>query len=137
MELFADAGMISLSNRQIDPATGSLLIQAVFPNTKNLLRPGQYAKIRLQTDLYKDAVIIPQNAVNQIQNIYQVFVVNDSNLIRPTVIKMGKRIGSNWIVESGLKMGEKVAIVGSAVVNPKVQIKPTVIPWNYDSTSNQ
>jgi membrane fusion protein, multidrug efflux system len=135
--VYSEAGTISLSNRQIDPATGSLLIQAVFPNAKNLLRPGQYAKIRLQTDLYKDAILVPQQAVNQIQNIYQVFVVNDSNMIRPTVIKIGKRIGSNWIVEAGLLMGSKVAIVGSAVVNPTIAIKPTLIPWNYDSTSNQ
>jgi membrane fusion protein (multidrug efflux system) len=135
--VYQETGSISLSNRQIDPATGSLLIQAVFPNAKSLLRPGQYAKIRLQTDIYKDAVIVPQQAVNQIQNIYQVFVVSDSNLIKPTVIKMGKRVGSNWIVESGLKLGDKVAIIGSAVVNPKVEIKPIVIPWNYDSTSNQ
>jgi membrane fusion protein (multidrug efflux system) len=135
--VYPETGSISLSNRQIDPATGSLMIQAVFPNAKSLLRPGQYAKIRLQTDIYKDAVIVPQQTVNQIQNIYQVFVVNDSNFIRPTVIKVGKRVGSNWIVESGLKQGEKVAIIGSAVINPKVEIKPVVIPWNYDSTSNQ
>ncbi|MEI8074189.1 MAG: efflux RND transporter periplasmic adaptor subunit [Bacteroidota bacterium] len=134
--VYPETGTISLSNRQIDPATGSLLIQAAFPNAKNLLRPGQYAKIRLQTDLYKDAILVPQQAVNQIQNIYQVFVVNDSNLIRPTAVKVGKRVGSNWIVDGGLQMGAKVAIVGSAIVNPKVPIKPTLISWNYDSTSN-
>lgn len=135
--VYPETGTISLSNRQIDPATGSLLIQAVFPNPQNLLRPGQYAKIRLQTDLYKDAILVPQQAVNQIQNIYQVFVVNDSNMVRPTVIKIGKRVGSNWIVEGGLPMGAKIAIIGSAVVNPTVAIKPTLISWNYDSTTNQ
>ena len=136
--VYPETGTISLSNRQIDPATGSLLIQAVFPNAQNLLRPGQYAKIRLQTDVYKDAILVPQQAVNQIQNIYQVFVVNDSNMIRPAVIKVGKRVGSNWIVQEGLQMGTKVAIIGNAVVNnPKVAIKPSMITWNYDSTSIQ
>ncbi len=136
--VYPETGTISLSNRQIDPATGSLLIQAVFPNAHNLLRPGQYAKVRLQTDIYKDAILVPQQAVNQIQNIYQVFVVNDSNMIRPAVIKVGKRVGSNWIVQEGLQMGAKVAIIGNAVVNnPKVAIKPSMITWNYDSTSNQ
>jgi membrane fusion protein (multidrug efflux system) len=135
--VYSETGTISLSNRQIDPSTGSLLIQAIFPNAQNLLRPGQYAKIRLQTDMYKDAIMVPQQAVNQIQNIFQVFVVNDSNMVKPTVIKIGKRVGSNWIVDGGLQMGAKVAIVGSAVVNPKVAIKPTLISWNYDSTSIQ
>ena len=134
---YAEQGAISLSNRQIDPATGSLLIQASFPNTAHLLRPGQYVKLRLQTDLYDNAVLVPQQAVSQIQSIYQVFLVNDSNKVVPTIIKPGKRIGSNWIVTSGLKAGDKIAIVGNAIVRPDVPIKPTNINWNYDSTSKQ
>jgi membrane fusion protein (multidrug efflux system) len=135
--LYDETGSISLSNRQIDPATGSLLIQASFNNGKNLLRPGQYVKLRLQTDIYQNAVLIPQQAVNQIQNIYQVFLVTDSNKIKPVVIKPGKRVGSNWIVAEGLKAGDRVAILGSAVVKPGLPVKPTNINWNYDSTSNK
>jgi membrane fusion protein (multidrug efflux system) len=135
--VYSEDGFISLTNRQIDPATGSLLVQAVFANKQKLLRPGQYVKVRLQTDEFKDAVLIPQQAVNQIQNLFQVFVVNDSNMVKPTVIQTGQRVGNNWIVTQGLKAGDKLAIVGSAVVNPKVAIKPTLISWNYDSTSKQ
>jgi membrane fusion protein (multidrug efflux system) len=135
--LYDETGSITLTNRQIDPATGSLLVQAIFSNSKHLLRPGQYVKLRLQTDLYKDAVLIPQQAVNQLQNVYQVFALNDSNKISPTIIVPGKRVGSNWIITKGLKANDKVAIIGNALIRPNVPINPTIIPWNYDSTSKQ
>ena len=135
--LYDETGTISLTNRQIDPATGSLLVQAIFPNTKHLLRPGQYVKLRLQTDIYKDAVLVPQNTVAQMQNVYQVFALGDSNKINPTIIVPGKRVGSNWIVTKGLKGGDKVAIIGNAMIRPNIPINPTIIPWNYDSTSKQ
>ncbi len=135
--MYDETGTISLTNRQIDPATGSLLVQAVFPNTKHLLRPGQYVKLRLQTDLYKDAVLVPQQAVGQLQNVYQVFALGDSNKITPTIIEPGKRVGSNWIVSKGIKAGDKIAIIGNALIRPNVPVNPKMISWNYDSTSKQ
>jgi membrane fusion protein, multidrug efflux system len=130
-------GTINLTNRQIDATTGSLLMQSIFENPKGLIKPGQYVKLRLQTDQFVDAVLVPQQAIVQIQNIYQVFVVNDSNKVEPRVIKTGKRIGSNWIVTNGLKAGDKLAILGSAAIQPSSRIKPTLVNWNYDSTSKQ
>ncbi len=135
--VYSEKGNISLSNRQIDPATGSLLVQAEFSNPQNLLKPGQYVKLRLQTDEFKDAILLPQQAVNQIQNLFQAFVLNDSGMVKPTVIQTGKRVGSNWIIKSGLKPGDKVAILGSMVVKPDVVIKVIPVTWNYDSTSKQ
>ena len=135
--VYSEKGNISLSNRQIDPATGSLLVQAEFPNPQNLLKPGQYVKLRLQTDEFKDAILLPQQAVNQIQNLFQAFVLNDSGMVKPVVIQTGKRVGSNWIIKSGLKPGDKVAILGSMVVKPDVVIKAIPVTWNYDSTSKQ
>ncbi len=132
---FSETGRIDLANRQIDPETGSLTLQAVFKNDDRLLRPGQYVKVRFQTEEYKDAIMVPQSAVNQLQSIYQVFVLGDSSKLQPRVIKPGARVGSNWIVESGLQAGEKVAIVGSAAINPKFPVKPVAMNWNYDSTS--
>jgi len=73
--------------------------------------------------------------VNQLQNVYQVFVLTDSNKIKPTIIKVGGRVGSNWVVSQGLKAGEKVAVLGSTYVNPSMVIKPVEMKWNYDSTS--
>jgi membrane fusion protein (multidrug efflux system) len=135
--LYPQTGFINLTNRQIDPATGSLLIQAIFENPQGLLKPGQYVKLKLKTDVFNDAVLIPQQSIMQIQNIFQVFVLNDSNKVTPVVIKPGKRIGSNWIVNEGVKAGDKIAIIGSAAIKPSLPVKPTLIQWNYDSTSQQ
>jgi membrane fusion protein (multidrug efflux system) len=131
---YSEKGRIDLANRQVDPQTGSLLLQAVFTNKQNLIRPGQYVKVRFKTDEYKDAIMVPQQAVNQLQSIYQVFVVNDSSKVVPRVVQAGARVGSNWIITSGLKAGEKVAVIGNAVVNPKNPIKQMPMRWNYDST---
>lgn len=133
--VFPEMGKIDLANRQIDPQTGSLTMQAVFQNKERLLRPGQYVKVRLKTDEYKDAIMIPQNAVNQMQSVYQVFVIGDSSKLKPRVIVPGARVGSNWIVSEGLKEGEKVAIIGNASINFRNPVKPVMINWNYDSTS--
>jgi membrane fusion protein (multidrug efflux system) len=135
--LFDEIGRIDLANRQIDPETGSLTLQAVFKNENRLLRPGQYVKVRFQTDEYKDALMVPQAAVNQLQSIYQVFVVNDSSKLAPRVVVPGARVGSNWIINSGVSEGEKVAIVGNAGINPKNAVNPVAVTWNYDSTSRQ
>ena len=112
-------------------------MQAIFANKQNILRPGQYVKVRFQTDIYQDAILVPQQAVMQLQNIYQVYILNDSSKVNPRIVKVGARVGSNWIIQDGLKAGEKVAIIGSAAVNPRVPVKPVSMNWNYDSTSVQ
>jgi membrane fusion protein (multidrug efflux system) len=133
--VFDETGNLQLTNRQIDPGTGSILIQAVFKNSRGILRPGQYVKVRFKTGEFKDAIIIPQQSVNQLQNVYQVFILTDSNKLKPTLIKVGSRVGSNWIVSDGLKEGDKVVIVGSTFLNPAMVVKPVMMKWNYDSTS--
>lgn len=133
--IYPEPGKIDLTNRQIDQATGSLLVQAIFGNRTGILRPGQYVKVRFQTDQFNGATVVPQQAINQLQNIYQVFLLTDSNYIKPTVVSVGSRIGSNWIITQGVEPGQKVVLVGSASLNPKVVVNPTVMNWNYDSTS--
>lgn len=133
--IFGEKGRLQLTNRQIDPATGSILVQAIFKNASGLLRPGQYVKVRFLTGEYNNAIVIPQQAVNQLQNIYQVYLLTDSNKIKPAIIKVGTRVGSNWIVNEGLKEGEKVVILGSTFINTKMEVKPVLMKWNYDSTS--
>jgi membrane fusion protein (multidrug efflux system) len=132
---YYETGRMDLANRQIDPETGSLLLQAVFENKEGLLRPGQYVKVRFKTDEFKDAIMVPQAAVNQIQSVFQVFVVGDSAKLAPRIVTTGARVGRNWIITSGLKPGEKVAVIGSASINPKNAVNPVTMNWNYDSTS--
>jgi membrane fusion protein, multidrug efflux system len=82
-----------------------------------------------------DVALVPQQAVNQLQNIYQVFLLGDSDKLKPLVVKVGERVGSNWIISEGLKPGDKVAVIGSAAINPNLPVKPVSMNWNYDSTS--
>ncbi len=132
---FQEQGYIDFANREIDPKTGSIILQAVFQNKGGLLRPGQYVKVRIKTGTAENAVIVPQQTVNQIQNIFQVFILSDSNKIQPRTVKTGTRIGSNWVIKEGLKSGEKVAMIGNAIIKPGILVKPVMISWNYDSTS--
>jgi membrane fusion protein (multidrug efflux system) len=131
---YDQTGSINITNRQIDPNTGSFLVQAVFPNPKGLLRPGQFVRVRLQKDLYPDAIVVPQQAINQLQSKYQVFVVDDSSKLQPRFVTVGNRVGSNWVVKEGLKAGEQVAIIGSAMLRPAMQVRSKKLSWNSDST---
>lgn len=131
---YEQAGTINFTNRQIDPATGSLLVQAEFANPKKLLRPGQFVKVRIQKDLYPDAIVVPQQAINQLQSKYQVFVVDDSSKLQPKLVSVGNRVGSNWVVTEGLKAGERVAIIGSVMLRPAMEVKAKQLSWNSDST---
>jgi len=133
--VFGEKGNLQLTNRQIDPSTGSILIQALFKNASGILRPGQYVKVRFRSGEYNNAILIPQQSVNQLQNVFQVFLLTDSNKLKPTLIKVGSRVGSNWIVTDGLKEGDKIVIVGSTFLNPAMTVKPVMLKWNYDSTS--
>jgi membrane fusion protein (multidrug efflux system) len=135
--VFKEKGKIDLANREVDPETGSLLIQAIFPNPQKLVRPGQYVKVRFKTDEYSNAILIPQQAVTQLQSIYQVFLLNDSSKIEPRVIKVGARVGSNWIVTDGLKQGDKIAIIGNALLTPGMTVKPVTMNWDYNTTSGK
>jgi membrane fusion protein (multidrug efflux system) len=133
--VFPEKGKLDFANREIDPSTGSLLVQAVVENKSRLLRPGQYLKVRFKSDEIPNAVLVPQQAINQMQSIYMAFVVNDSSKINPRPVKAGIRAGSNWVITEGLKAGEKVALIGNAVIKPGMVIKPIMNPYSYDSTS--
>jgi membrane fusion protein, multidrug efflux system len=133
--VFLEKAKLDFANREIDPSTGSLLVQAVVENKTRLLRPGQYVKVRFQTDEIPNAVLVPQQAINQLQSMYLAYVVNDSSKINPRPVKTGQRIGSNWVIIEGLKPGEKVALVGNTIIKPGMVVKPIVNAYSYDSTS--
>lgn len=132
--LFPEKGKIDFADRSIDPETGSLIVQAVFQNSNRLLKPGQYVKVRFISDQVNDAILVPQQAINQLQNIYQVFVVQNNKIV-PRPVEVGMRLGSNWVISKGLNAGEKVAMIGNAIVKPEMTVKPVEMNWNYDDTS--
>lgn len=135
--VFPETGKLDFANREVDAATGSLLVQALVENKTHLLRPGQYVKVRFKAEEISNAVLVPQQAINQMQSIYMAFVVGDSSKINPRPVKTGQRTGSNWVITEGLKPGEKVALIGNAIIKPGIVVKPIEKPYSYDSTSAQ
>ncbi|MFM8433609.1 MAG: efflux RND transporter periplasmic adaptor subunit [Bacteroidota bacterium] len=133
--LYPNTARIDFADRSVDPKTGSLLVQALVKNDLAMpLRPGQFIKIRLKSSELDNAVIIPQQAVKQLQTVFQVFVVDKDDTLRPVPVKPGARIGSNWVIESGINSGDRVAVVGSMLVKPNSLVKPVPMSWSYDST---
>jgi RND family efflux transporter MFP subunit len=118
-------GRFSFADRQVDPTTGAIQLTGLFPNPGNALRPGQYARVRAAIGIRTGALLVPQRAVLDTQGTYTVAVVDPNHTVRFTRVKAGDRSGSNWIIEEGLKPGERVVTDGlfhiapGAVVNPK------------------
>ncbi|NQT68727.1 MAG: efflux RND transporter periplasmic adaptor subunit [Desulfobacteraceae bacterium] len=125
--MYEHTGKFDFADRSVDPTTGAMLIQASFPNTQELLRPGQYAKIRARVKVVKDGILIPQRCVIELQGLYSVYVVDDSNKVRQRTIEVGPKTKQFWLITAGLKSGENVVYEGlqkvkeGAIVNPTVQ----------------
>jgi membrane fusion protein (multidrug efflux system) len=119
-------GKVYAVDRQIDPTTGTLRVAGTFPNPDNLLRPGQYARVRAVIRVAKNALEIPQRAVAELQGAYQVVTVDADNKAHVRTVKVGPRVGSRWIIEDGLKPGENVIVEGAQKVKEGtvVALKP-------------
>jgi len=111
-ELYPRKGKFYALDRSLDPKTGSIRYYVTFPNPGNILRPGQFGKVRFVADMKKGAMVIPQEAVNELQGNFQVAVVDENNKVSIRPVKMGERIGAMWEVTEGLKPGDKVVVQG-------------------------
>jgi RND family efflux transporter MFP subunit len=111
-ELYPKKGKFYALDRSLDPKTGSIRYYVTFPNPGNILRPGQFGNVRFVADMKKGAMVIPQEAVNELQGSYQVAVVDQNNKVSIRPVKMGERIGAMWEVAEGLKPGDKVVVQG-------------------------
>ena len=117
-------GKVDFIDRDVDTTTGAILAQASFPNPEKLLRPGQFTKLRIETHTIKDAILIPQRCVMEIQGLYSVFVVDANNTVQTRDIEVGSKIGSAWMISKGLEPGEKVIYEGLQKVRDGVPVKP-------------
>jgi RND family efflux transporter MFP subunit len=111
-KVYPQKGKFYALDRNLDPKTGSIRYEVTFPNTGNNLRPGQFGKVRFVADMKKGAMVIPQEAVNELQGNFQVAVVDQDNKVSIRPVKMGERIGALWEVTEGLKPGDKVVVQG-------------------------
>lgn len=124
--VFEHKGRPDFVDREVDSSTGAILVQASFPNPELLLRPGQFAKVRIKARVAKDAILIPQRCVMEIQGLHNVFVVNAENIIETRDIKVGSKVGSLWLITEGLKPGEKVIFEGLQKVKDGAAVNPVV-----------
>jgi membrane fusion protein (multidrug efflux system) len=123
-QTFPHKGRIIFADRQVDSQTGTIRIAAAFPNPGNVLRPGQFGRIRALTSEKTAALLIPQRAVTELQGKYQVAVVDPANKVQLRTVTLGPVIQSRYVVETGLKAGERVVVEGLA----KATDGSTVVP---------
>jgi membrane fusion protein (multidrug efflux system) len=127
--MYPQTGKMSFADRQVDPTTGAMTFEAAFPNPDKLLRPGQYVKIGVVTDVRKDALVIPQRSVIEMQGIYQVYVLGDSSKVHMQIVKTGPSYKDGYVIEDGLKSGDKIAFGGTSLLKNGSVITPKITPW--------
>jgi membrane fusion protein (multidrug efflux system) len=131
---FPQKGRIENTLNQVDPKTGTLELQASFPNPQHTLLPGQFGKVRVETELRRNVILVPQRAIQQIQSEQTVFTVNASNIVELRAITTAERVGEDWIVQQGLKPGDRVIVEGQLKVRPGMRVTPT--PWHAASDAS-
>jgi len=130
-------GHLSFADRQIDPSTGAITIEASYPNPERLLRPGQYVRVRVVTSVVKNALLIPQRSVIEMQGIYQVYVLGDSNKVQMKIVQLGSTYKDAYLVSDGLSSGDKIAMGGTALLKNGSAIVPKATAWEAGVDSNK
>jgi RND family efflux transporter MFP subunit len=128
-------GTFYFADRQVNVGTGAIRIAGLFSNPGNILRPGGYGRIRAAVRVQKDALLVPQRAVTELQGAYQVAVVDRENKVSIRTVTVGDRVGTFWIIADGLKPGERVVAEGVQKVRPGAQVNPK--PYVPDSPTAQ
>lgn len=122
--VYPHKGKILLTDRQVDSGTGTIRMMAAFPNPGNILRPGQYGRVRIQTSLKKNALLVPQSAVQELQGGYQVSVVGSDDKVSIRPVKAGEKVGTMWVINDGLKGDERVIVEGVGKVRDGIAVVP-------------
>ncbi len=132
--LFPNKGEFAFADRQVDPSTGTLKLAILFPNPGSVLRPGQYAKARVVIDSIPNAIVVPQQAVNELQGSFQVAVVGPDNKVSIRPVKPGEKTGSLVVISEGLKPGERVIVEGLQKVKEGMTVNPKLVSLETPTT---
>jgi membrane fusion protein (multidrug efflux system) len=124
--LYEEKGKLEFFDRDVDPTTGAMLVQASFPNSQGLLRPGQFAKVKALVAVVKDGILIPQRCVMELQGRFSVYVVGEGDKVETREVKAGPKIKQFWLIIEGLKPGENVVYEGLQKVKAGAVVKPTI-----------
>jgi membrane fusion protein (multidrug efflux system) len=126
--VYSERGGFALPDRQVDSKMGTISVVSYFPNPKNMLRPGLYAKVRALTDTKKGALLVPQRAVQELQGTYRLAVVDADNKVALRTVKVGDRVGNLWVIEDGINPNERVIVEGIQKVRDGVAVVPKLAP---------
>jgi membrane fusion protein (multidrug efflux system) len=124
--VYSYPGRLYAVNREVEVQTGTIMMQATFPNPENTLRPGMYAKVRAQTDVQHNALLVPQTAVSSIQGQYEVAVVGADSKLTLRPVTPGMKTGSLWVINEGLEPGERVVADGAQKIQEGMEVKPVL-----------
>ena len=122
--VYPEKGRFAFADRQVDILTGTIKVAALFPNPGNFLRPGQYGRVRVVTSIRKNAILVPQRAVAEIQGKYMVAVIGADNKADIRPVKAAERIDKLWVILEGLKPGERIVVEGIQKVRPGMPVAP-------------
>ena len=125
---YAHTGKVGPVERAVDPTTGTLGVQIIFPNPDLILRPGQFGRAKALLEMKPNALLVQQRAVQELQNLYSVAVVDDSGKVSFRNVKVGPRVDSLWVIEEGLKPGERVVVEGLQRVQDGMTVTPKAQP---------
>ncbi|TRX34185.1 efflux RND transporter periplasmic adaptor subunit [Flavobacterium sp. ZT3R18] len=134
--VYSETGKISFADRQIDPTTGAVTFEAAFANPDRLIRPGQFAKILVVTDVRKNALLIPQRSVIEMQGIFQVYVLDKSNKVEMKMVQIGPAYKDSYVVTGGLVANDKIALGGTSLLKSGSVIVPKGINWTPGKSEN-
>jgi len=121
---YGHEGAFYFADRQVNESTGAIRLAGLFPNPGNVLRPGGYGKVRAVIRVQQDALLVPQRAVSELQGGYQVATVDGDNKANIRAVKVGDRVGNQWVIADGLKPGERVIAEGIQKVRPGITVNP-------------
>ena len=125
--LFPTKGMVDFADRAIQPQTGTLTFRALFDNPNGLLMPGMYGRIHAVYEERKDSILVPQKAIQETLGKYFVVVVGEKDVAESRPVKVGPRVGTSWIVEEGLKAGERIVVEGLLKARPGSPVTPELV----------
>jgi membrane fusion protein (multidrug efflux system) len=120
-------GRFVFIDRNVDPQTGTILFEAAFANPEGIVRPGQYARVRVAVDVKKGAILVPQRAVQELQGIHSVAVVDGDGTVELRTVQAAERVGSLWVIDKGLASGERVVVEGLQKVRPGVKVDAEMV----------
>lgn len=129
-----DTGRLVFVDRAVEAATGTILLEAAFPNANFMVRPGQYGRIRATANVKRGAILVPQRAVQEMQGLYSVVVVGADDTVETRMVKPAERVGSLWVIDSGLQAGERIVVEGLQKVRAGIKVTPETVTIGEGAT---